>query len=141
MNGILHGTDVALPRDPVEAMHAATKRYVDQQIIASMTGIHVLGVGMAATYDVETVLSGSPDTIPTCEAVIRYVDNSGIGGVRTAFYLVANQSALTSLANAIPGDMGFAVASRNEGIKPGLYILMNAPPTLLGNWKQVSFIL
>lgn len=136
MAGIPNVSDITLPRDPVEDMHAATKRYVDQQM-DSVTD----DIGAAAKCGIEGELSGSPTLLPTNEAVKKYVDGKGTSGSgQPALFQVAHYTDLRRLKGAVPGDWAYAAPIQNDTERrSGLYYLLPSTGSYL-NWLQVSYM-
>lgn len=144
---ITAASDLLLSRNPVEDMQAATKDYTDRQIAAISqadglkTNVQIVGLGSVVKYDIATELSYSRTTVPTSQAVKSNIDSRGNSTPRLAFFRVGRHNQLASLASAIPGDMAFVAVYGTEGAKAGLYILVQSPPAILGNWLQVSLLI
>ena len=80
-------SDVSLPRDPVDAMHATTKQYVDQtlesikdSVIAELKkyvddALADIGSG-GGSIQTEPEVTGSETAVPTSAAIQKYVEES-----------------------------------------------------------------
>ena len=129
---LLFGSDLELPRDPQEALHAATKQYVDAGLSGKAASSHthsyttITGLGTAATCDTGTA-SGN---IPVLDSSGKLNTSVLPALAITDTFVVASQSAMLALT-VQKGD----VAIRTDENKT--YILKAEPGSTLANWQEI----
>ncbi len=130
--GIIFESDIKLPRNPQENLHAATKHYVDTGLTSKADTVHthtvtqLVGLGTAAICD--TGLA---------EGNVPILDQSGKLNVSVlpavalhSTFVVANEAAMLALT-VQPGDL----AVRTDLNKT--FILLREPATALANWQEL----
>ena len=129
---ILFGSDIELPRDPVENKQAATKQYVDTGLATKAASSHthtstqITGFGTAANCNTGTASGNVPILDSTGKLNTAVLPALAI----TDTYVVATQAAMLALT-AQKGD----IAVRTDQNKS--YILKAEPATTLANWQEV----
>ena len=132
MPPIIFASDIQLPRNPTENLHAATKQYVDSGLAGKANTTHthttaqVTGLGTAATCNTGTASDNVPILDTSGKLNISVVPALAI----TDTFVVATQAAMLALT-CQKGD----VAVRSDVRKS--FILTAEPATTLANWQEL----
>ncbi len=129
---ILFESDLKLPRNPQENLHAAPKQYVDVGLSTKADTVHthtvtqLVGLGTAAICDTGTAVGNVPVIGPDGK-----LNASVLPSITTNnTFVVASETAMLALT-AQTGD----VAVRTDVSKS--FILLREPATTLANWQEL----
>ncbi len=129
---ILFESDLQLPRNPQENLHAATKQYVDAGLATKADTVHthtvtqLVGLGSAALCDTGVATGNVPTIGPNGK-----LNPSVLPSITTnSTFVVANEAAMLALT-AQRGD----VAVRTDVHKS--FILIDTPSSTLSNWQEL----
>lgn len=132
MSPLLYASDIELPRDPTEPMHAATKQYVDNGLAkkAELQHTHttddVSGLGSAAKCDTGT----SEGNVPVINSAGK-LDASLLPSITVSDTFTAGSEAEMLALQADQGDVCVRTDTNET------YILTAADPTVIANWTKL----
>ncbi|MDR1493059.1 MAG: hypothetical protein LBT05_10100 [Planctomycetaceae bacterium] len=125
-------SDIALPRDPIENLHATTKQYVDAGLSSKAAATHthttsqIVGLGTAATCNTGIASGNIPILDTSGKLNISVIPATAI----TDTFVVATEAAMLALT-CQKGD----VAVRTDLKKS--FILRVEPASALANWQEL----